>query len=358
MKLLKNLFLAIVSIVLLNQPTNAQVVLIKLGHHPFYQPALTSVTDLMNMVQENKSDIKKGFELAGIADLFHDFMAQLPNAQISKVKLHDGTHFEWMFSRKKGVGPVLIAKNVTWINKAPIIAFKFHIDKSGKRYTFAVPLICSNIALRGVTLAPLAVVSPAKEIVDKMSDTKEVAVLPTTKKPTEKKAITKTKSIKTKKDISPIGVVVPKTSAVPLNFLADLGYLHQFDPGDYLTARIGIEKKINKKYSTLGLIGVVPLINGTDGKTAFVFDLLGEIVFSKSFIDLGLGGWLTKGDKNNKSENSQFDIITSIGTIIIGEEDDFNVSLFFEARHGLNELNDMHNIRSFGRYGGGLRFRF
>lgn len=356
MKFLQNLFLAIVSIILLNQTVNAQIILTRLGYHPFHQPPLTSSTDLINMIQENESDIKIGFELAGIQNLFNDFIMQLPNTKISKVKLHDGTHFEWMLGRKNGIGPVVIAKEIIWINKTPISAFKFHIDKNGKRYTFAVPLICSNIALRGITLIPLAIAPPAKEIVNKTSETEEVAVLPTlytTEKPTENKDI-----IKTKRDISPIDTVMPMASAVPLKFLADLGYLHQFDPGHYLFGRVGAEYNFTDKFSLLGLVGVAPHISGTDGKTAFVFDLFGEIVFSRSFIDLGLGGWFTKGDKNIKSENSQFDIITVIGTMIIGEKDDFNVSLFFEARHGLNELDDMHTIRSFGRYGGGLRFRF
>ena len=73
---------------------------------------------------------------------------------------------------------------------------------------------------------------------------------------------------------------------------------------------------------------------------------------------MGIGGWITDGNKNNETENSQIDIITALETMIFGEKDKFNVSLFIEVRQGINELNDMHTVKSFGRYGGGLRSRF
>ena len=83
--------------------------------------------------------------------------------KFKRLTLQDGTKFEWMFHRKKGMGPVLIAKDLTWINETPIIAFKFFIDSNNKRYNFVVPLICSNISLRGVTGVPIVIEKPVME---------------------------------------------------------------------------------------------------------------------------------------------------------------------------------------------------
>lgn len=356
MKIFQTFFYLVVSTVLLSQTVNAQIILTKLGNHPFHQPSLNSISDLLNMVKENQNDIKEGFNKNGISEVFDDFIVKLYSVEINKVKLKNGTRFEWMLYRKKGVGPLLIANDIIWINETPIIAFQFHIDSNGRRYNFAVPLICSNISLRGVTGLPVISTKPEKEkIVIKPEAKKAVDVKPTfTSKPTDVVTL-KTKVIK--RGISP--AAEPPTSAIlGLNVLADLGYLHQFDPGEYLLVRLGLEKMINDNFSILCLVGTTLHLNGTDGKTAFIVDLIGDYTFSKSFIDIGIGGWITDGYKNNEAENSQIDIIAALGTMIFGEKDNFNVSLFIEARQGINELNDMHTVKSFGRYGGGLRFRF
>lgn len=344
----------ILSIIILFGLVSAQTVLTKVGQHPFLQPSLTSSTELITMLQDNENDLKKGFDLAGQSDLFDYFMMHLPNAQIVQINLPQWSHFEWMLGKKYGTGPVCIVKDVTWVNKAPLAVYQFYIDKSGNRYNFIVPLICGNIALRGITRSPAVIAIPT---VDTTPVVTAQPTVDTIDKPTEPIVEPTKQIVERKKDVSPAqGLAV--TGARTFNFLTDLGYFHQFDPYDYLIVRAGAEYNFSNNYSGLALIGAAPLLRGTDGKTAFLIDLLVEINFSRSFVDLGIGTWITSGNDILKTENTQIDFITVIGTRIFGEPDAFNASLFLEARNGLEELNSIHNIRSFGRYGGGLRFRF
>ena len=143
-----------------------------------------------------------------------------------------------------------------------------------------------------------------------------------------------------------------------LNILADIGYLHQFDPGHFLFDRVGAECNMSDNISLLGLVGIAPHISGTDGVNAFLFDVLGEYKFGKSFANLGVGGWVTKGDDDIPMENTDLDLIIALGTRLVGAPSGFNISLLFETRQGLGEIGSIHEIRSFGRYGLGLRFRF
>jgi len=359
MKIFHIFFYLVVSTALLSQTVNAQIILTRLGNHPFHQPSLNSISDLLNMVKENKNDIKEGFNKNGISEVFDDFIEILPNAEINKVKLINGTKFEWMLYRKKGVGPLLIAKDIIWINDIPIIAFQFHIDSNGRRYNFAVPLICSNISLRGITGIPVFSSKPKKENIVINPEIKQPmgAESAFTSKPAYRvKPETETKAEKIA--INPVKAAVPSAATLGLNFLTDFGYYHQFDPGGYLLARGGFEQKLNENLSTIGLIGVAQQIWGSSGKTALILDLLGEYQLSGSFIELGLGIWFTEGDKDLKSENTQIDFIVALGINILGKPKAFNVSIFLETRNGLGELNSIDNIRSFGRWGGGLRFRF
>ena len=148
MKPSKYLSFVTVVIFLFLQSVNAQAVITSLGNHPFYHTPLESTDDLLNMVKQNESDIQAGFMEAGIPSVFEDFIDQLPNAEIKKVEIKDGSHFEWMFGRKDGKGPIRLAKDVTWINKSSFSAFQFYIDSNEKRYTFIVPLVCGNLSTK------------------------------------------------------------------------------------------------------------------------------------------------------------------------------------------------------------------
>ncbi|MCI5159936.1 MAG: hypothetical protein D3906_16215 [Candidatus Electrothrix sp. AUS1_2] len=72
------------------------------------------------------------------------------------------------------------------------------------------------------------------------------------------------------------------------------------------------------------------------------------------FLGFGLGGWMSDGDDDIDSEDSDVDIIAQVGAQIFNYQE-FNTSLFFEARSGIDEMD---NMSRYGRFGLGLRFRF
>lgn len=200
MKILKRLSLIFISMIFITSISSAQILLHRLGVHPFSEPSLTSITDLKEMIRKNEDDIKIGFEIANIPEVFDDFMAQYQDTDITKVFLKNGSEFEWMFHRKKGQGPVLIAYNLTWIGKDPIEAYQILIDTNGNRYTFIIPLICNNISLRGVTkLPPIGHIETVESVVFEPT---EVAVTVDTTKIIEKDTISSTTNTKMIKSYS------------------------------------------------------------------------------------------------------------------------------------------------------------
>ena len=124
--------------------------------NPFYRPPLTSEADLKEMVKSQNTLIKTGFTKAGVPYLYRAFSEQFPGAAIDSIKVSPGDKFKWMFFRKKGAGPVIITKDVTWVGKGPLDAYRFYIDSKGKRYEFAVLTACGNFALKNVTNIPSA----------------------------------------------------------------------------------------------------------------------------------------------------------------------------------------------------------
>jgi len=140
-----------------------------------------------------------------------------------------------------------------------------------------------------------------------------------------------------------------------VRFLADLGYYRQFDPANYVFGRVGMEYKFTEQFALIGLIGGAPELNGGDGASAFLADLLAEFSFSRYFVDLGIGGWITNGDSDIPEENSQLDMIAGFGARVFGEPDKFNASVFVEARSAFDEMDELYK---YGRFGVGVRFRF
>ena len=185
MKIFKNLSFFTVVVFLFLQSVNAQAVITSLGNHPFYHTALKSTDDLLNMVKQNESDIQASFIEAGIPEVFEDFINQLPNAEIKKVEIQDGSHFEWMVGRKNGKGPARLAKDVTWVSKSSFSAFQFYIDSNGKRFNFAVPLVCGNLALSGVTKAPIVIIPEVPPMIDQPTEPVVAVVPPIVEKPQE-----------------------------------------------------------------------------------------------------------------------------------------------------------------------------
>ncbi|MCI5225000.1 MAG: hypothetical protein D3924_20610, partial [Candidatus Electrothrix sp. AR4] len=151
---------------------------------------------------------------------------------------------------------------------------------------------------------------------------------------------------------------------LPFRFIADLGYLRLSDPADYAFGRVGVEFKpyadmdnAFKDISFIAMIGAAPKLDGSEGDDALLIDAFVQYNWSQGFdgfIGLGLGGWISAGDDEIESEDTDLDILANIGARVYGDPDDFNISLFLEARNAVDELDtyDQH-----GRYGIGLRFQ-
>ena len=401
-------------VMLLTMATFAQAstTLMQIGRSPFHQPPLTTVDSFITMVQDKEADVKKGFAIAGNSELFAPFIAQIATTQIDTVDFQKGSHFEWMMFKKKGKGTVRVAKDVTWAAEKPFPGFKFDVDHKGNRYTFAVPFGCGNIALMGmrfIPVAPVAVVAapvtaPAapvnqspqcgmtvssvqafcgeivtvdasgssdpdgsiekmtiafvdgqgnvvsEQVVDGGALVGQIAV------PCGANTLKVTVTDSAGESVTSDQCTAEVTGTSRTRFLFDVGYYHQVDPANYLFGRVGLEYKFNERFGVLGMIGAAPRVEGEDGKSAFLIDLIGEYTFgSRYFIDLGLGGWLTSGDDDLETENSQLDLIAAFGARVYGEPDEFNASLFVEARSGVDEMSDFGD---YGRLGFGVRFRF
>ena len=386
---------------------NASTTLMEIGRSPFHQPPLTTVDTLHAMVQDKDQDVKKGFEKAGRPELYEPFVSQLKTTQVQSVDFQKGSWFEWMFFKKKGKGAVRVAKDVTWANEKPFPGFKFDIDHEGNRYTFAVPLGCGNIALMGMFPIPAAAVVPppvadnqaprcgmnvssasaqcgeiitvdasgstdADGTIEKMTitfmddqgivvsekvvDGALVADVAMPCDATSLKVTLTDNNGDTSVQDECIVAVAATAAASPIRFLADLGFSHQIDPANYIFGRVGLEYKINEQFAILGLIGGAPQVHGRDGESALLIDVLGEYSLgSRYFINLGLGAWITDGDDDLPTENSQLDLVAGVGARVYGEPEDFNASLFIELRSAFDELDEMDE---YGRFGAGVRFRF
>ncbi len=292
----------------------------KIGENPFYKPPLTSVDDLKNMVKNNQKDVKAGFVKAGHGEIADAFILQLPKAEITTKKYHKGQTFHWMFYRRGGKGPVRIDKKVVWESDEPFTAYEFFVDYNGKRYTFVVPPVCGNITLMAINPVP----APPKPVAP-----------PVVEAP---------------------AVPPPPVKAAKNPFLFDVGFLHQLDPANYIVVRGGIEYEFTENFSLIGMVGGAIHLNGEDGESALLIDVLANYKWSSGmFIGVGLGGWITSGDDDLSQEDSDLDVIVNLGARIFGEPDGFNSSIFIEFRSAVDEMDEFDE---FGRFGAGLRFNF
>jgi len=138
-------------------------------------------------------------------------------------------------------------------------------------------------------------------------------------------------------------------------WLADIGYVRQFDPATYILARVGVEYRFNESFSFMLLAGGFPKVHDDEGASAFTVD--GLLTFNSRgsiWTGFGIGAWITDGDDDVEHENSQIDAIWNIGLRILGDEDS-STSIFFEARSGLDEFD---SLEEFGRFIIGFRFIF
>lgn len=379
----------------------AKNVLMQIGRSPFHKPPLTSSADLVAMVQTKQAEVEKGFALAGNSELFAPFMEQIGSTEIAMMDFGKGSHFEWMFYKRKGLGTVKVMKDVVWGNEQPFTGLQFDIEYNGSLYTFVVPLGCGNVALMGSALKPVAAAPPPPppnqdpqcgmtvssvrafcgEIVtvdasgssdpDGNISQMRIAFVDDRGQVVSEKVVDgtiadvampcgKTNMQVTVTDNEGAQATSAQCAAdmvgmKRLNFLADAGYFRQWDPANYIFGRVGLEYKFTEEWGLLGLIGGAGQVEGIDGKSAFLADLLAEYSFSRYFVDLGVGGWVTDGEDDNPREDTKLDLIAGFGARVFGEPESFNGSLFLEIRTAPDEIG---NIFDYGRFGLGLRLRF
>ena len=379
---------------------NSATTLMEIGRSPFCKP-LKSADDLVTMVQSRAGEMEKGFALAGRSELYQPFMAQIGTTKIERVEFPKGTHFEWMFFKKKGKGAVRVAKDVNWANTKPFPGFQFDIVHEGNRITFVVPLGCGNVALFAESRMPVEkppvarknqaptcgmVVTPTKSFcgdkvtVDARNSSDpdgsvakmKITVVDKGGKVVSEKAVdgnvgdiampcgTNTVKVTVTDNEGADATSAQCTAEVSgikrVRLVGDVGYYRQFDPGHYLFGRIGGEYRFTEQWSVLGLLGGAWLFEGRDGSNAFIADVFGEYKFgSRFYVDLGVGGWVTDGNNDLDAEDDDLDLIAAFGARVFGEPEGFNGSVFIEARSAFDEMDE---LADYGRFGVGMRFRF
>lgn len=398
----RNLQTILIVFLLLAMASVAQGVtnLMEIGRSPFHKPPLKTSQELVDMVQQKQAEVERGFQLAGRSDLYPAFMEQIGKTQIDTVDFAKGSKFEWMFYKKNGVGTVKLARDVTWVNSTKSFSgFKFVIEAGGSLHTFVVPLGCGNVALMGSEVIPLPPPPPPNQsptcamtvssvrafcgeiitidasgsadsdgdiakmtivFVDDQGQTVSEKVVDGTLVADVPMPCGATTLKVTVTDNDGVDATSPacSTNLVGLKRIVpivDLGYYRQFDPANYLFGRVGIEYRFTEEFSILGLVGGAPQVEGIDGESAFLADVLAEYKFSRYFIDLGIGAWITDGDDDLETEDSDLDIIAAFGARVYGEEEGFNASVFLEVRSAVDEMD---GLIDYGRFGLGVRFRF
>ncbi len=384
-------FLAQVTLLLLLSVCTAQAAttLTVIGRHPFYAPPLKSVDDLRSMVQTQQTALMEGLQAAGVPELYTPLIQQFPQAQIQHVEYQPGETFHWMLFRSNGVGKVKASSDLIWGGKAALSGYEFSIDAGDKRYIFAVPLFCGNLALKEVVHIVVKIV-PGPERIVNVPGPERIVNVPGPERivnvPGPERIVNVPGPERIVNVPGPERIVnVPGPERIvekvvekivegpapccpecvyPIRFVADMGYLRLSDPADFGFGRIGVEYAFNQRLSFLGMIGGAAKADGTDGDDAWLIDFMLQYniffmqvadTWNPVFLGFGLGGWMSNGDDDIDSEDSDIDIIAQIGTQIYGHPDSFNTSVFFEARSGIDEFDD---LSMYGRFGAGLRFRF
>ena len=368
-----------------------------LGRSPFHKPPLASVEDLKAMLQTKNDEIRAGFALAGYPELYDGFAAQVAASAVESRQYTKGSTFQWMFYKYQGKGKVKILKDITWDGKEPFTGYQLTVLHNGREYTFVTPLACGNISLMKVTDVPVitrtpnrepacsATITPARaycgetitidashsadtdgsvvgmrvSVLDAkgtvISEQKEQSLVQQMEMPCGSNTVKVTVIDNQGAEASSPGCEIATVGTSRNRFVADVGYYKQFDPGDYLFVRGGIEHRFSEQFSVLGMFGISPYLKGQDGDSAMLLDILANYDWNPVFASFGIGGWLSAGDSDLDSEDSGLDLIADVGTRVYGEPEAFNASLFVEARAAVDELDD---IIKYGRFGIGIRCRF
>ena len=378
-------FLAQVTFLLLLSVCTAQAAttLTVIGRHPFYKPPLKTMDDLRTMMQTQQDGIMEGLQKAGVPELYTPLMQQFSQAQIRQIEYQPGDTFHWMLFRPNGVGQVKVARDITWGGKAALSGYEFFVDAGDKRYIFTVPLFCGNLALKEVVHVVVKTVPGPERIKEVIKEVKvpgperivevpgpeRIVKVPGPERIVKVPGPERIVKVPGPERIKEVVKEVPVEKCCPpciypIRYVADAGYLRLSDPADFGFGRIGVEYAFNQRLSFLGMIGGATKSDGSDGEDAWLIDFLLQYnlafmqvndAWNPIFLGVGLGGWMSDGDDEIDSEDSDIDIIAQVGAQLFGHPDSFNTSVFLEARSGIDEID---NLSEYGRFGAGLRFRF
>jgi len=106
--------------------------------------------EVMKTIAERYAgDLKYGFDLANMGDVYLPFMEQLRTASFTEKAIPVGDVFPWMLFRVRN--KVKLWEDVQWAGKAPLDVFTFHVLKDNRDYEFVIPKPCGNVALYRVT---------------------------------------------------------------------------------------------------------------------------------------------------------------------------------------------------------------
>ena len=101
----RRVFFVSIFMILLALASNvyAANVLMQIGRSPFHKPPLTSPADLIAMVQSKQAEVKKGFTLAGNAELYAPFVEQLVSVCNEITSFY---YLSWRNEKERGVTTV------------------------------------------------------------------------------------------------------------------------------------------------------------------------------------------------------------------------------------------------------------
>lgn len=390
------MMIALCVVIGLATPTPAATSLTQIGQNPFCRPPLKSEGELRDLAAREKEDLRRGFTLAGQADLYPAFEKRISQGQVDEITVQPGEKLEWMLFRKNGKGPVRVTRDVTWAGKEPFPAYRVYLDHGGKRYEYVIPKGCGNFALRSVS--PIPVPPPPARAANQLpscrlelssqavragntvtarvealdSDGKVTAVTFRLKDPMGKTVweTTDTETPFVQEITVPAGAKAYSVEAEAIDDqgghsdsactqalkvtrwpggpVVDLGYAYIFDPANFLFGRVGYELPLVDGLHLLGMVGGFWKVEGSENESSFVADLtLNYHFLDRMWVGAGVGYW--------SGQDGQLDVIANLGCRVYGPADGFNASLFVEARSATDEFEE---LGSTGRYGAGLRFRF
>jgi hypothetical protein len=116
--------------------------------------------EMMKVIAEKYADdIRRGFETAGVPDLYSPFMDRLRQSALTERELAVGTKMEWMIFRSQG--QIKAVHDLEWAGREPLPVYSFTIQEGERKYELVIPKSCGNIALERVESAPAAAEEPA-----------------------------------------------------------------------------------------------------------------------------------------------------------------------------------------------------